>query len=67
MNRSRYDALPHLRFVSANAEKSIEELKRFLSASDVSGLKRESTILAFLLKTVRQQQAVIEDSLVSML
>jgi hypothetical protein len=60
---SRYDAEPHLIFVCARAEKSVRDLKKFLAGKDDSGLRRESSILAFLLKTVRQQSKIIEDSL----
>ena len=59
----RYDALPHLVFVCKSTEKSVRDLKHFLANYDDSGLKRQTNILAFLLKTVRQQSKVIEDSL----
>jgi hypothetical protein len=61
--QSRYDATPHLTFVCKRTEKSVRDLKMHLARSDESGLKRESNILAFLLKTIRQQTKLIEDSL----
>ena len=60
-NRSQFDVLPHLLFVSHKTETSVENLKTFLAINDESGLKREATILIFLLKTFNQQLTLVED------
>ena len=63
-NRSGFDPLPHLVLVSLQAEKSALSIGTVLSAGDDAGVKRETTILAFLLKSVRQQLTVVETSVV---